>query len=333
MPRHRRIDFVGAFHHVIIRGIGRGLIFREDSDRKVFLGRLALLLEETDTKCPAWVLMPNHAHFLFRTGRDTLGKLMQRLLLSYAQWFNRKNGRIGHLFHNRYKAILCEEEPYFLELVRYIHLNPLRGGLVQDYGELERFPWGGHRTLLGKVRLDWQDVDGVLAVFGNKRRKAREAYDQFVRAGENMGRRDDLMGGGLLRSVGGMEGIRSIRRDKMLVRGDERILGSGEFVARVLMEREQVDRRREGIRKRISPAAAVAKAAAIFGVAETGIHRNGKRPTEARARALACKWLVEDMGLPGVEVATLLGITPPAVCRCVIRGKKIEAEMRLGLLD
>ena len=130
MPRKSRIDAPGALHHVIARGIERGQIFRNDGDRSHFLIRLGDILTETNTACYAWALIPNHFHLLLRTGNVTISTTMRRLLTGYANWFNRRHRRYGHLFQNRYKSILCQEDAYLLELVRYIHLNPLRAGIV-----------------------------------------------------------------------------------------------------------------------------------------------------------------------------------------------------------
>ncbi|MBW2058222.1 MAG: transposase [Deltaproteobacteria bacterium] len=132
MPRRTRIDAAGAVHHVIIRGIERRRIFYNDADRNSFTERLGKVISETRTACLGWVLMPNHAHLLFRTGLVPLATVMRRLLTGYAVSFNRKHLRHGHLFQNRYKSILCQEDLYLRELVRYIHLNPLRAGLVSD---------------------------------------------------------------------------------------------------------------------------------------------------------------------------------------------------------
>jgi putative transposase len=129
MPRKSRIDAPGALHHVIARGIARREIFLADADRDDFLKRLADILMESKTACYAWVLIPNHLHLLLRTGTTPLSSVMKRVLTGYAVGFNRRHNRQGHLFQNRYKSILCQEEPYLLELVRYIHLNPLRAGL------------------------------------------------------------------------------------------------------------------------------------------------------------------------------------------------------------
>jgi REP element-mobilizing transposase RayT len=124
MPRRARIDAPGALHHVICRGIERRKIFREDSDRNDFLKRLSTILGETQTPCYARALMPNHFHLLLRTGNTPSARVMRRLLSGYVGRFNRLHRRAGHLFQNRYKSILCQEEPYLLELVCYIHLNP-----------------------------------------------------------------------------------------------------------------------------------------------------------------------------------------------------------------
>jgi putative transposase len=121
MPRLARLDAPGVLHHIIIRGIERGKIFRNDQDKDNFIDRLASILPATQTACYGWALMSNHAHFLFRSGTDGISNVMQRLLTGYAIWFNRKYQRHGQLFQNRYKSIICQEDLYFKELVRYIH--------------------------------------------------------------------------------------------------------------------------------------------------------------------------------------------------------------------
>jgi putative transposase len=134
------------------RGIERREIFKDDQDRQSFLERLALILEKTQTQCYAWALIPNHFHLLLRTGLTPLSKVMRRLMTGYAVTFNKRHKRSGHLFQNRYKSVVCEEDPYLLELIRYIHLNPLRAGLVKDLKELDKYPWTGHSAILGKKK-------------------------------------------------------------------------------------------------------------------------------------------------------------------------------------
>lgn len=122
----------------MVRGIERCDIFLDDEDRSHFLERFTPLLIATETRCFAWSLMSNHFHLLLKPTSVPLSHFMRRLLTGYAVVFNRKHSRLGHLFQNRYKSIVCEEETCLQELVRYIHLNPLRAGIVPDLPQLDR---------------------------------------------------------------------------------------------------------------------------------------------------------------------------------------------------
>ena len=198
MPRKARIDAPGALHHIICRGIERRKILPDDTDRDEFIRRLAAVVKETQTFCYAWALIPNHFHLLLRTGATPITTVMQRLLSGYAGAFNRRHRRIGHLFHNRYKSILCQEDAYLLELTRYIHLNPLRAGIVKTLDELDSYPFTGHSALMGRHSNDWQETDKILGMFGGRASSARKAYRSFVEAGIADGRKPELTGGGLI---------------------------------------------------------------------------------------------------------------------------------------
>ena len=158
MPRQPRLDAPGTWHHVMGRGIERTQIFHTDTDRADFVSRLSALAREGQWSIAAWALLPNHFHLLVRTGAQPLFRSMKKLLTGYVVNFNRRHKRAGHLFQNRYKSIVVEEEPYVLELTRYIHLNPLRAGLVERLAELRRYPWSGHAALLGRGDHPWQDT-------------------------------------------------------------------------------------------------------------------------------------------------------------------------------
>lgn len=212
MPRGPRLDAPDALHHVIARGIERCVIFEHDGDRQEFLERLARSVEPTRTGLLAWCLMPNHFHLLLRTGRTPLSTVMRRVLAGYAVVFNRRHRRSGHLFQNRFKSILVEEDPYLLELVRYIHLNPVRAGLVASVDALARYPWTGHAVLLGQLPYPAQDTAPVLAQFGRTPRAARRAYQAFIRDGLAAPTARDLDGGGLRRSAGTWEVARARAR-------------------------------------------------------------------------------------------------------------------------
>jgi len=155
---------------------------------------------------------------------------MRSLLTGYAGAFNRRHERGGHLFQNRYKSIVVEAEPYLQELVRYLHLNPLRAQVVADLRTLDRYPWTGHSALLGTVPRAWQDTATILAQFGPSRGRARKAYRTFVADGIPHGRRPELQGGGLMRSLGGWHAVVTLRRGREAYAADERILGSSAFV-------------------------------------------------------------------------------------------------------
>ena len=140
MPRVARLDAPGVLHHVMGRGIERKKIFWNNRDRKDFLERLEQAAFEGAMEIYAWVLMPNHFHILCKTKNTPLSASMRKILTGYVVNFNGRHRRRGHLFQNRFKSIVCQEDLYFKELVRYIHLNPIRGGLVENLGQLNKHP-------------------------------------------------------------------------------------------------------------------------------------------------------------------------------------------------
>src|SRR4030042_3350568 len=227
MPRQARLDFPGTLHHVICRGIEKQDIVTDDYDQNNFIERLGNLASKTQTSIYAWVLMTNHAHILLRSGPQGLSDFMRKLLTGYAISYNRRQKRHGYLFQNRYKSIICEEENYLLELVRYIHLNPLRAGLVQTLDELDAYPYSGHSVIMGREGHKWQDREYVLRLFGAKDGRAKKEYRSFVEAGIGQGRRPELVGGGLVRSRGGWSQVISMRRRRVAEKGGERVLGGG----------------------------------------------------------------------------------------------------------
>lgn len=183
MPRQPRIDAPGILHYIICRGIERRPICIDDDDRNDFVDRLAIILVETATCCYAWALIPNHFHLLLRTGATPISTVMRRLLTGYAVSFNLRHKRSGHLFQNRYQSIICQDDLYLLELIRYIHLNPLRAGLAPSLEELSAFPDCGHRQLLGKTETGMIAADEVLPLFGKQPIAARKRYAQFIADG------------------------------------------------------------------------------------------------------------------------------------------------------
>ncbi|OGW59190.1 MAG: transposase [Nitrospirae bacterium RBG_16_64_22] len=331
MPRQARIDAPGALHHIIVRGIERRRIFLDPADYDAFLQRLSRVLAEASTPCYAWALMPNHFHLLLRTGQAPLSAVMRRLLTGYAVEFNRRHRRTGHLFQNRYKSVLCQEDPYLLELVRYIHLNPLRGRVVETLADLGKHPYCGHGAVLGKVRRDWQETRYVLGLFSKDLGEARRRYARFVQEGEKQGRRPELTGGGLRRSLKGW--VESgARRKGTRVMSDERILGEGDFVLETLRAAEEAMTRRSALRRKgYNLKRILRRVCELFSLGTEELFSPQRTRRVANARSLFCYWAVGELGESGASVARLLGVTQPAVSIAARRGKAVAQEGRYRL--
>jgi REP element-mobilizing transposase RayT len=322
MPRQARLDASDTLHHVMVRGLERRVLFRDDADRADFVARVAALADPGALTVYAWALLPNHAHLLVRTGTRPLARSMRSLLTGYAGAFNRRHHRVGHLFQNRYKSIVVEEEPYLLELVRYLHLNPLRAKIVSDLRHLARFPWTGHSALLGTVPRAWQDTQTILAEFGPTPRRARHAYHTFVATGIPQGRRPELQGGGLLRSQGGWAAVAALRRGREAYLGDERVLGSTAFVDQLRRAVEAAEAPRP---RQLPLDALVARVCAQVGIAPPALAAGGRTPQASRARAgIAYLWLTV-LGHPGRPLAPVLGVRPQNVYRAAAQGRAAAA--------
>lgn len=177
MTRRRRIEFSGALYHIFARGNNKQVIFRDEQDYKVYINLLKKYQHRYRFILYAYTLMPNHLHLLIETSVIPLSKIMQGLQQSYTAYFHKKYKTGGHLFQGRYKAILCEKESYLLELVRYIHLNPVRGSLVQipDY-----YAWSSHQVYIGKLNQSFVREDIVFKMFSKNEASAKNIYRQFI---------------------------------------------------------------------------------------------------------------------------------------------------------
>jgi putative transposase len=320
MPRQARLDSPGTLHHVIIRGIENKEIFADKYDKENITDRIGVLAKETGTSIYAWSLMTNHIHILLKSGAYGLPNFMRRLLTGYAINYNHRHKRYGHLFQNRYKSIICDEDAYFKELVRYIHLNPLRAGLVYNMTELDRYPWSGHSVLMGNKKQEWQDIDYVLRWFDKTKTYARNKYRQYIKEGIEEGKRDDLVGGGLIRTLGGWSQVLSQRQSQDKVLSDERILGQGKFVERIIGEADKklksqisVDERRIKAEKKINEEC---KAEGVSIEELRGGSRRGKIP---RLRSRLVTELITVYGLTLAEIARQLGVSTSAISRILIR--------------
>ena len=320
MPRQARLDSAGTLHHIILRGIEKRQIFDDDLDRENFVSRMGQLALETKTNIYAWSLLTNHVHILLRSGPEGLPQYMRRLLTGYAQAYNRRHKRYGHLFQNRYKSIVCEEDVYFQELVRYIHLNPLRAGLVQKLVQLDRYPWSGHWILMGKGKYPWQDADSVISWFGDRAGQARRIYRRFVFEGIKQGHRPELVGGGLISSLGGWSAVKSLRRAGEKVLADERILGSEDFVERILKEAERRTRHSFSSQMRKRQVQQIIEATCKKkGVSLQELQMGSRRGVISKVRSDLAWRLVQELGIPLAEIARQTGVSTSAISQILHR--------------
>jgi len=229
------------------------------------------------------------------------------------------------LFQNRYKSFLCEEDVYLKELVRYIHLNPLRARMVKDLKALKKYRWCGHSALMGKAEAIFQDTAYVLKIFGQSFKQARRAYEGYVSKGVKQGRRPDLIGGGLLRSVGGWAKLRGFRDIGVRIKGDERILGSSDFVERVLKEADEQLEEKYRLQVRvISLQALVEKVAHYYKIDPENLKSASKERPVTKARRALCYIAVRKLGYKCTDVTKTVDIRAVTVSKAVSLGSKLS---------
>ena len=327
MPRQPRLDVPGALHHIMVRGNNKGNIFSDDQDRSNFLQRLGKTI--TDAKCSiyAWVLMSNHVHILFKSGKKGISAVMRKLLTWYAVYYNHRHKRSGHLFENRYKSILCEEDRYLLALIRYIHLNPIRAGMVTTMEELGHYAWCGHSVVMGKKECPWMDTDYVLLQFNATKRKAKNAYRKFVAEGMALGRSAELTGGGLIRSRGGWSQVVSARRKGQREEYDERILGSGDFVTKIFQDAEKKQMRQMKIRRSGRTINNIIQEECTQSrVSLNELQGGSRRKTVSDMRAKIARRSLDELGLSMAEIARHLGVNTSSITRTISKLEKKDDD-------
>ena len=323
MPRKPRLDVPGALHHIMVRGNNKANIFSDDQDRNKFLQRLGENVVEAKCSVYAWVLMSNHVHILFKSGQKGISAVMRKLLTWYAVYFNRRHKRTGHLFENRYKSILCDEDNYLLALIRYIHLNPVRAGMVKTMGELDGYLWSGHSAVMGKAEYPWMDTDYVLLQFNDTRRRSRNAYRKFVFEGIGHGRSAELTGGGLVRSKGGWSNVVSARRMGQREEYDERILGSGDFVNEIFKEAEKQQMRQMKIRRSGRTISDIIdEECKRSRVSRAELQAGSRRKTVSDMRAIIALRGLDELGLSMAEIARNVGVNTSSITRTIAKMEK-----------
>ncbi len=305
MPRLARLDFEGGLYHVIGRGVERRAVFRSPRDCGDFENRLAVLTVDEAMRLFAYVLMPNHFHLVVRReGARRLGHFMGRLLTGYAGSFNLRYRRVGHLFQNRYKSVLCDEDAYLLQLVRYVHLNPVRARIVDGP---EHYEWSSHNDYLGEYPRAWLDTAEVLERIGGFR-----AYRRFVADGVEEGQRPDLCGSTTRRQwPRSTSPTPAPERSRNLWFGGQ-VLGDNHFATRAA-KRTKVDRE---VRYELEGAdlpELARRVARATGVEVEALVNRGRSREVCEARRALVELAVVKKGIRPVEVARYLGISRASV--------------------
>ncbi len=180
MARKKRLHYPGACYHIILRGNAGNDIFFEEQDRSRFFFLLQQGKERFKHRIHAYCLMTNHVHLVIQVGEIPLSRILQNISFRYTRFINHRKKQTGHLFQGRYKAFLLDVDTYLLELVRYIHNNPVRAGMVKTP---EEYPWSSHFAYLGNISVPWLTTDWVLAQFTSTKKKAVELFGKFVSKG------------------------------------------------------------------------------------------------------------------------------------------------------
>jgi REP element-mobilizing transposase RayT len=297
MARKPRIEYEGAFYHIITRGNQRQKIFKDPVDYQQYLQFLTIYKNRYSFFLYAYVLMGNHVHLLIETRETPLSKILQGLNQRYTLYYNRKYRTVGHLFQGRYKAILCEKEAYLLALLRYIHRNPLRAKIID---RLDSYPWSSHHAYTGKSNpLNLVDTDQVMRMFSESKYRAKRLYREF------------------------MQESHDLSPDDVYAVKDQRVQGSDEFVEQVLAEREN-----GGTPKRKPSLDAIALAVERYeGITMEDLRSGTRVRPVARARKVF-SLVARSMGYAVKEIAVYLSVEGAAVSGYEPERTKLTVEVR-----
>ena len=303
MARKPRIEFEGGFYHVIVRGNQRQKVFLEENDFSKYLEFLNDYKDRYVFWIYAYVLMSTHVHLLIETGQVPLSKILQGVNQRFTMYFNWRYGTVGHLFQGRYKAILCDKDAYLLSLVKYLHRNPVRAGMVR---KPEEYSWSSHREYLGMNKNQLVDTRLLLGMFSEDLKRGRKLYDEYMQEEEKTSKED------FYRTV------------------DQRVLGDETFVERV---KERVENRiLAGKRRHGVSLKEIAKGIEeVTGIALSELRGKGKNSAVMEGRKLL-SLAGREYGYKGREIAEFMGKDPAAVTGYLKGSQELRAKMESFIL-
>ena len=296
------------------RGIEGRPLFRGDDDRRMFLSFLEHNIVKSGYRLYAWALMENHYHLVVRLNEFPLGVFMKDVNGRYARYFRRSMSMRGYLFQDRYKSIVTQDQRYVEELIRYVHLNPLRAGVCANLAALDRYPWCGHAAVMGHLNNSFQNITDILRRFGQSRDRAAAAYRAFV--AEGIGASDELID----TVRGANDQTESIRHAGCWV------IGNKDFVDHALkQDRDRRIRLARYAREQVGVADIARKVADQFKVPFESMQRRGKGDARSAARKAVAYICNRRYGIPVVEIARYFGISSPSVSEMLRGGETVAA--------
>jgi putative transposase len=308
MPRKARITVPGAIHHVMARGIEGRPIFRSDDDRSVLKGLIEKHISKSGYLLYGWCFMPNHYHLVIRINEYPLGTFMRSINSPYAQYFRHQQNLRGYLFQDRYKSIVTHDQSYIQEMIRYVHLNPVRGGLCGTLRSLKKYEWCGHSVLMGVRAWGIQNTRDVLKRFGRQVESARTAYESFLAEGIE----------------DSSELIQSIRSANDETENMHHtgcwVIGNREFVQNALKNAElQRIHLSQAALQQVDIASIAEKICNDSGIAMEQLKRKGRSNTLSLTRRNIALKACREHQIPVVAVAHFFNVSPSAVSKMINR--------------
>ena len=309
-----RINIPGGLHHIMSRGIGGRAIFSDDDSKRFLLGQLSASLEASGHRCYAWAVMDNHYHLVLRAGDEPLHRMMRCLNMRFARYYAKKTQSSGYVFQGRFKSIATQDQGYLEELIRYVHLNPVRAGICRDLTALDRYPWCGHAVLMSHAQSDFQNTDDVLKRFGDTSAKARTAYRDFIQAGLTGKGGEDLW-----------ERVRDSNNEAHRTAEPHCwVIGDPDFVRDAV--RRSTDRRLRISRCKAEGSTLETLSAGIaeeLDIQPSGLKHRSRLAAASTARKVLSYVACSLLDFSQVEVAAYLGVSPQSVSAAKAAGKDL----------
>jgi REP element-mobilizing transposase RayT len=335
MRKHRnRLGELGSAYHVYSRGLDRKPIFRDDRDRNAFLLILRDALQVSGTRCFGFGLMANHYHLALKTVERPISSVMHRLNQRYAIYHNRRHGGVGHLFQGRFQSVLIEDDDHLRTVLLYVHLNPVRAGIVPGEYELRGYRWTGHGALMGRVPHEFIDVERVLSWFGPTRDEARRSLGNAMR--RDAARAPERATDGAA-SITPSELASAIPRrmaEDLRARNVVGIAGDSERVHKALRARNM----RTSIRLRLhaegwTSQTLLVAVCRVVGVATHVVRAGGRSRDQSRARALYCHLATEHLGLTQAAAGRAVGVSGVGALKAARAGRQLAEAEGLAAAD